>query len=249
MHLVLLDRWTELDSPLHRLDPRSKMAVLGAPILFLLLSRSHLVFKTAAIGCFLLALLLLSRVPAAYCLKRATIVLPFSGMAAAAAIAGRWLPGAEPGRWLSVADAAGIIARSYLCALAVLVLVSTTPLAALLKALEKLRVPGVFLAIVHFVYRYLFVLSEEAQHMNYARLSRAGRCGRPAMFRSAAGSVGVLFARSHARGERIHRAMLARGFTGLFPLAHELRWRAADSLFAAFTGVFLLALALAAPLA
>lgn len=244
MHLVLLDHFTELDSPLHRLDPRSKLAGLGACVLFLLLWNAHPVLNIAAVGAFLLALLLASRVPPGYCLRHAALVLPFSLMAVAAALAGRWLPGTNPERWLSLPAAGGVIARSYLCALAVLLLVSTTPLAALLKALERLRVPHAFLVIVHFLYRYLFVLSEEVQHMNYARQSRAaGR--RSGLLRAGTGGLVVLFARAHAHGERIHQAMLARGFSGLFPLGHELRWRAADSLFAAVVSGFLAAVSLA----
>lgn len=245
MHLVLLDRWTELDSPLHRLDARSKIAGLGAAVLFLLLSRTHLGFKTSAIAAFLLALLLASRVPAGYCLRHAALVLPFSLMAVAAALAGRWLPGSDPARWLSPAAAAAMIAKSYLCALAVLLLVATTPLAVLLKALERLRVPAGFLVIVHFLYRYLFVLSEEAQHMNYARQSRASG-KRTGLFASAAGGIVVLFARAHARAERIHRAMLARGFTGVFPLDRRLRWSRADSVFAGVVLAFLAAVYAAA---
>ncbi len=243
MHLVLLDRFARFDSPLHRLDPRSKLAGLGACVLFLLLWRAHPALNIVAVGIFLLVLLLASRVPPAYCLRHAALVLPFSLMAVAAALAGRWLPGTDPGRWLSLPAAGGMIARSYLCALAVLLLVSTTPLAALLKALERLRVPHAFLVIVHFLYRYLFVLSEEVQHMNYARESRAaGR--RTGLLRAGAGGLVVLFARAHARAERIHHAMLARGFTGLFPLGHELRWRAADSLFTAIALGFLAAVLL-----
>lgn len=239
MHLVLLDRWTELDSPLHRLDARSKIAGLGATVLFLLLSRPDLGVKFAALAAFLLVLLALSRVPAGYCLKRACLVLPFCLFAVATALAGRWLPGSDPARWLSPAAAAAIVVKAYLSALAVLLLVATTPLAALLAALEKLRVPGGFLVVVHFLYRYLFVLSEEIQHMHHARESRAAGAGRRALFQAAAGSLAVLFARSHARAERVHRAMLSRGFNGLLPLTRRLQWQAQDSAFVGLSFAFL----------
>ncbi len=239
MHLVLLDRWNDLDSPLHRLDPRSKIAAVPAVVLFLVLSSSGLPLKIAALGALLIGMILLSRVPLAYCLKRACLVLPFSLMAVLAALLAKAMPVGESAGGISTAAAASIVGKSYLSALAVLLLVTTTRLSDLLKALERLRVPGSFLMIVHFLYRYLFVLSEEAQHMSYARRSRsAGRARHPRLSATAS-VIAVLFARSYARAERIHRAMLARGFTGVLPTRHVFRWGVPDFIFAGFTLAYL----------
>lgn len=246
MHLVLLDRWNELESPLHRLDPRSKILAVAGVVLFLVLSSSGLALKIPALGAFLVAMILLSRVPLGYCLRRAGLVLPFSLMAVAAALLGKWLPGGEVSSAISTPTAAGIVGKSYLSALAVLLLVATTRLSDLLKALERLGVPGSFLMIVHFLYRYLFVLSEEAQHMSYARRSRSAGRRRPARLRAAAAALAVLFARSYARAERIHRAMLARGFTGVLPTRHGLRWQGRDFACVGFTVAYLAAVQVAA---
>lgn len=237
MHLVLLDRWTNLDSPLHRRDPRAKVLGAAGIVVFLALSSRALAFKLPASAALLLGLLLLSRVPPGYGLKRACLVLPFSGMAVASALAGAWLPGL--GIRLSAGEALAIVSKSYLSALAVLLLAATTRMPELLKALEQLRVPAVFLMVVHFVYRYLFVLSEEAQHMNQALASRGGARGG---WRAAAGMAAVLFARAHARAERVHRAMLARGFHGSFPATRTWQWRAADSAYALALGACLAAI-------
>jgi cobalt/nickel transport system permease protein len=72
--------------------------------------------------------------------------------------------------------------------------------------------------ILHFVYRYLFVLFEQAHNMRRASRCRAPRGRRQPLFAAAAGAVAVLFARSYGRAERIHQAMLARGFQGHFEL-------------------------------
>ena len=50
---------------------------------------------------------------------------------------------------------------------------------------------------------------------------------------SAAGTVSVLFARSYARADGIHRAMLARGFTGRFDAGADLHFQTSDALFLA----------------
>ncbi len=245
MHLVQLDRWNELESPLHRLDPRSKiLAVLGL-VLFLVLSSHGLVLKLPAAGAFLVAMILTSRVPLGYCLKHASLVLPFSLMAVAAALLGNSIWAAEFSGRMSTMAAVGIVGKSYLSALAVLLLAATTRLSDLLHALERFRVPGAFLMIVHFLYRYLFVLSEEAQHMRYAHRSRGAGRGWPLRLRAAAAAIGVLFVRSYARAERIHRAMLARGFAGVLPTRHRFQWQARDFLFLGLTAAYLAAVQVA----
>ena len=86
--------------------------------------------------------------------------------------------------------------------------------------------------VAQFLYRYLFVISEEAQHMRKAALARGatmrGLAGNRARFRAAAGALAVLFARSYARAGEIHRAMLARGFQGHIETLAALHFRRAD---------------------
>lgn len=245
MHLVLLDRWNDLESPLHRLDARSKiLAVLGL-VLFLVLSTRGLSLKLPAAGAFLVAMILTSRVPLGYCLKHACLVLPFSLMAVAAALLGNSIWAAEFSGRMSTMAAVGIVGKSYTSALAVLLLAATTRLSDLLHALERFRVPGTFLMIVHFLYRYLFVLSEEAQHMRDAHRSRSAGRGWPLRLRAVAAAIAVLFVRSYARAERIHRAMLARGFAGMLPTRYMFRWQVRDSLFLGLTAAYLAAVQLA----
>ena len=92
--------------------------------------------------------------------------------------------------------------------------------------------------VIQFLYRYLFVISEQGQHMRQAArcrgdLGKADRHRRRSRFQAAAGALAVLFGRSYQRAEAIHRAMLARGFQGQFhPLAAPVL-RGADFLFLA----------------
>ena len=67
-------------------------------------------------------MIVLSRVPLSYCLKRAGLVLPFSLMAVAVALGGRWIAEAEFSSGMSTAAASGIVGKSYLSALSILLL-------------------------------------------------------------------------------------------------------------------------------
>jgi cobalt/nickel transport system permease protein len=113
-----------------------------------------------------------------------------------------------------------------------------------MSGLESLGLPRLLALVIQFMYRYVFVLSEQAQHMRMAAQCRSSR-GRPGLG-AAAGALAVLFARSLARAEAIHRAMLARGFTGQFPLSGSAHVAAADFLFLATAVVPAIALRVAA---
>ncbi|HWQ57085.1 MAG TPA: energy-coupling factor transporter transmembrane component T [Bryobacteraceae bacterium] len=235
MHHAVLDEWSRRESALHRRDPRAKTAALVVFLIVVTTSTHNFVVLGPAYLGMLVAGMAWARIPPAGALARAAVVLPFSLVfAGAVALAG------DPQRAVLLA------AKSYVSAAAVLLLVATTPLPALLRGFEGLGAPRFLLMVAQFLYRYLFVISEEAQHMRAAALSRGGgiRAGRT-RFRAAAGALAVLFARSHVRASDIHRAMLARGFEGHFRLVRNLRFGLADALFLVPAAGFPLALRLA----
>lgn len=174
---------------------------------------------------------LLARLPLKAILLRAAVVLPFSATFACVSL----LSG-------TTERAIGIPVKSFLSALGVLLVVATTPLPQILKALESLGAPRIALLVIQFLYRYLFVIFEQAQHMRLAAKCRGGfGGGHRSKFRAAAGALAVLFGRSYERAEGIHQAMLARGFDGHLRLLSTGRIRAVDVAF--------LAAAVAIPLA
>lgn len=222
MHHVVLERWSRRESFLHRRDPRAKIVALLVFLIAVATTPHPFLFAGACYLALLLAVLLWARLPVASALARAAVVLPFTLVFALITVAA-----GEPQR------AGMLLGKSYISALAVLALVSTTPLPQLLRGLEMLGVPRFLLMVAQFLYRYLFVISEEAQHMRVAAASRGttARHARAARFRAAAGALAVLFARSYARAEAIHRAMIARGFQGTFRLLTVLEFGWADTLF------------------
>jgi cobalt/nickel transport system permease protein len=110
--------------------------------------------------------------------------------------------------------AAGVTAKNSLAFLAILTLTSVTPFARLLVALARLRTPPVMVATLHFMYRYVHVLTEELDRMVLARRSRSFRRSGRLDWGILTGLIGVLFLRAMERGERVHAAMLARGWDG-----------------------------------
>jgi cobalt/nickel transport system permease protein len=226
MHHVLVDRWSQGASPLHARDPRAKVAAVLA-FLVVLATTAPDAFVTLAIDAALLAAgVLIARLPLAGVLLRAMGVLPFS-------LTFGWMSWMAGDRMRAL----GLVEKSYLSTVAVLLLIGTTPLPRLLSGLAALGTPRLLVLLAQFLYRYLFVISEQAQHLRLAALCRqgAGKSHRGSRFRAAAGALGVLFARSYYRAEGIHRAMLARAFDGRFSPLKPLRFRASDAVFAIAT--------------
>ena len=98
--------------------------------------------------------------------------------------------------------------------LGTLLLIEVTPFRTLLIAMRRLRVPGTLVATLQFMYRYLFVLTEELDRMVTARRSRTFRRSGRLDWGLLSGLIGTLFLRAFERGERVHAAMLARGWDG-----------------------------------
>lgn len=113
-----------------------------------------------------------------------------------------------------------VLIKSWVSVTAAVILTSTTPALGLLSALRSLKLPEILVAVVMLMYRYLFVLVEEAQRMLRARAARSATLGSGSggslvwRARSAGGMAGSLFVRTLDRSERIYMAMLARGYDG-----------------------------------
>ncbi len=230
MHVHAFDRYQEGHSLIHRLDPRVKV---GLTFLFIL---SNLLLPDGAWIGFGLAWALVvlgsvvSNLGLSYTLKRSLIALPFALAASSVLFS---LPGQPVAQLmlgplhLVVSDAGllrftSILVRSWLSIQIAVLLVATTQFPDLLHALRHLHVPGVLISIISFMYRYLFVLSDEAVRLLRARQARSaaavgrGKAGGSLAWRArvTGAMVGQLFLRSYERSDRIYNAMLARGYSG-----------------------------------
>lgn len=111
---------------------------------------------------------------------------------------------------------AGMAGRGYVAAMVATLLVSVTPFPALLAAASSLGVPDILVETTGLVYRYLTVLREQAQAMLASARARGYGPKTPSRFRVAGAMLGTLMLASLDRAERVHRSMLARGYTGRF---------------------------------
>lgn len=116
-----------------------------------------------------------------------------------------------------LALAGAIAAKATLVVLATGVLSATTPAGEIVAGLERLRVPPAFTAIGALAARYLQVVLDELRRVNTARLARGDDARWLWQARAVAQSTGALAVRCLDRGERVHGAMLARGWDGRMP--------------------------------
>lgn len=205
---------------MHMFDARAK---LGALLVFLISvattpPAAQLAF--AGYAALLIFAVTSARLPIPALAARAALVLPFSATFALLT----WWSG-------DTMRAVTLIEKSFLSGLAALLFVATTPLTAWTAALDALRFPRSLILVIQFLYRYLFVMADQAQSMRRAAQGRHGLGKRPGRFQVASGAVSVLFARSWQRADGVYRAMLARGFRGRFIPSSAAPFRAADAIF------------------
>jgi len=201
---------------LHRLDPRAKVLTT---LLFVVCVVSFDRYTIAAMLPFLVypaVLMAAGDLPVGMLLRKILIVVPFALMI------GLFNPLFDRqvlmqlgpldiwGGWISCAS---ILVRALLTASAALILVAITGFPAICEALEKLGMPQTFAVQLTFLYRYIFVLTDEGVRTARARQLRSfGKRGLG--LRQFGSLVGHLLLRTWERAERIHMAMLARGFAG-----------------------------------
>lgn len=238
MHHSHIDRFSQGDSPVHRLDARAKLLAVIAYAAVLISFDRYAVMVLSPLAILPLAMLWLGRVPAAFALRRVVVLSPFIAMLALLSplydhslhevALGPWRL-APAGGWLTAAD---IAIKFALGVLAMTALMSTTPFATLLEAMRLGGVPKLLVMQLGFLYRYLFVLLDEAMRIRRGRDFRGGARA-PARRRLAAvgGIIGSLFVRTLDRSDRIHVAMCARGYRGEPHSLSRLAFRPADACF------------------
>ncbi|HXZ04989.1 MAG TPA: cobalt ECF transporter T component CbiQ [Ktedonobacteraceae bacterium] len=208
---------------LQKIDPRAKLGMFLALILAASLSRSFVIL--CALYAIILAAAYLSQLPFDFFVKRVWLGIPF--FAGIVIIPSIFLAGAPYlfqvplgpiHLGVSIAgllSAVVFVARVGVCVSLAVLLVLTTPWADLLKSLQAVYVPQVFILLLSMTYRYIFLFLHTANGMFEARKSRTvGRTYGNEHRRWISGSTGYLMNRSFKMSNDVYAAMAARGFTG-----------------------------------
>jgi cobalt/nickel transport system permease protein len=232
-----LDRYLPRSSPAHRADARLKVLLALAVVLSTTLLPTGAFTAYAVVWLVLMAVSSWARLGPLRPTRGSWAVLPFvivalpllftrpGGPVLSTQLGPLSLTVTDQG----LSDALSIAAKSWLSIQVALLLAYTTRFSELIEALRGLRVPGLVVETVSFMYRYLAVMGDEAARLNRARQSRSasveGRSGGSLRWRAeVTGSmVGSLFIRSYERSERIYAAMLARGFEGTLVRLEQAR--------------------------
>jgi cobalt/nickel transport system permease protein len=197
-----------VETPLHRAPPECKvLATIVFVLAVALVPRGTLVWPYALDALLLLAVAVFGRADPRMLAGRLVMEAPFVLFVVV-------LPFVSPdGGWLAVS----ILCKATLAVLATGVLAWTTTGPEILRGAERLGLPRQLVAIAGFALRYFNVIGEELRRMRLARAQRGDRARWLWQSRAAARGVAALAVRTLDRGERVHAAMLARGYDGRMP--------------------------------
>jgi cobalt/nickel transport system permease protein len=207
-------------SPIHRLPPETKVAAAFAFVFAVAITPREAVWAFAVDAAVLIAVIARSQVPARFVLTRLTVIVPFVAFAL-------FIPFVGSGERIEVLGVAlsrdglwgawNVLVKAGIGATTSILLAATTEIPRLLAGMNRLRVPATLTMIASFMVRYLELLAGEVRRMRIAMASRGYAPRWLWDARPVAASAGALFVRSYERGERVHAAMLSRGYTGVMP--------------------------------
>jgi cobalt/nickel transport system permease protein len=207
-------------SVVHRAPAHLKLVALVGFMLVVVATPGSWYPLFAAYAVLLGAVIAASRVPPTYLARRMVIEVPFvvfavlvPFIATGPRVEVLGVDLSEPG----LVAAGGLLMKGTLGVLASLTLAATTEPDDVVRGLQRLRLPDPLVQILGFMIRYLDVVTAEMGRMLTAMRSRGCDPRSPRQWPALARALGALFIRSYERGERVHLAMLSRGYTGTLP--------------------------------
>jgi cobalt/nickel transport system permease protein len=207
-------------SIVHRLSPQTKLVAAVGFVLVVVATPRAQIWAFGLHGLLLVTVAAVARVPARLIGRRMLVETPFVIFAVLMPFLARGeriellgLPMSVDGLW----SAWNVLAKATLGVVCSILLAATTPLRDLLLGLERLRMPALIVQIMSFMIRYSDVIADEMRRMRIARESRGFVARDLRQLPAVARSAGALFIRTYERGERVHLAMVSRGYTGRMP--------------------------------
>jgi len=207
-------------SAVHRLPAHCKVVALLLFVLCVVATPATAYVAFAVYAALLAVVVVLSRVPPVFLARRMVVETPFVVFALLMPLIATGPRTDVLGLALSergLEAAVALLCKGTLGVVASLLLAATTEPRDILAGLERLRLPRQLVEIMGFMVRYLDVATAEMARMRTARAARGFRARGLRAWPVVARTGGALFIRSYERGERVHLAMLSRGYTGTLP--------------------------------
>jgi cobalt/nickel transport system permease protein len=228
-------------TPLHRLPAHVKLVTLIAFVLVVVATPREAYWAFGVYAVLLASVARLAHVPPGWMGRRMLIEAPFVFFAVLLPFIARGPRVDVLGLSLSESGLLGgwnIVAKGTLGVAASVILAATTEPRDVLIGLQRLRMPSLLVEIFAFMVRYADVVTDEMRRMRIARESRGFHARHLGHLPVVASSAGALFIRAYERGERVHLAMLSRGYAGSLPVLDDrptpvLAWAGAAALPAA----------------
>ena len=238
MKHAFLDKHSDLDSPIHRIDARARLIAAFSAIVIIVSEPQGNLLPFIFYGVVIFGLTAISKIPPGYILKRCLIVSPFIIIAAVSyplSLTGTNTN--EAGELLTEGIRTGLtIFLKAFCALLLLILLTSTGrFHRLLAGLRMLGMPRLLGVISALMYRYVFILHDEFLRTTRARDSRTPGKIRINRFRVYGNQAAMIFIRSLDRSQIVYHSMLSRGFSGEFPDMSKSTLRTRDVV---MTGLF-----------
>lgn len=223
MHHRHIDTFAGMDSAVHSMDAGAKLVSALAFILLVVLTPDGYFFAFSIYFTLIWAVIFISRIPPLYVLFRSLTLVPFVLFVSV------FIPFITPGNRIASyslgpleasVTAEGLIrflsvmCRALAAFFAATILVATTRFAELMRAAGRIGMPSGLVAVLSFMYRYLFILVDDASHMMLARNLRASGAGGLSVVRASGGIIGSLLMRSFEHADRLYTAMMLRGHSG-----------------------------------
>ena len=213
-------------SRIHRLAPEAKLIAAVGFVLAVAVTPREAVWAFGVYAGVALAVIALAELRPRFVLTRIALIAPFIAFAFL-------IPFIGSGERMQVLGVAvsreglwsmwNVVAKATIGATVSVLLSGTTEVSEILRGMNRLRVPSVLTMIAAFMIRYLELISGELRRMRIAMVARGYDPRWLWQARPIAASAGSLFIRSYERGERVHNAMLSRGYTGTMPRMNERR--------------------------
>ncbi|MCD1295255.1 cobalt ECF transporter T component CbiQ [Methanocella sp. CWC-04] len=263
---IVSEGFTKRNGLLQGLDPRVKLISIFSIVFAVSVVRDlYLLFLVYSLT---LVFAYLSKIKITYFIKRVWLFIPiFTGLIVLPMIFNLFTPGdsildimyrgkdAYLGpiglpETLSVTSQGTILAVTFTlrvaaCVSAVVLLFLTTPRQVLFKSLRSLKVPKIYVITLDMCYRYIFLFMDIIRDMHIAKKSRTIKKRSTIEEQKWVGErIGYTLIRSINMSEKVHQAMISRGFNGEIKILQEYNMMPRDYVAGFFCITFSVALVL-----